>query len=337
MRRNSAAACTLAALLIASATAAFLLQQRGWDASALVVAGDQFSNPSDVPATLSVERNSAGYDGQFYYRLALDPFTRQWTDFGIRFDYPTYRQQRIFFPLVVWILSLGNAAAVPWLFVIVNIASVGLLAWSTAKLIRDAVNPWWSALVWLYPGWALSMARDCVEILEVALLVSAALALRRRRFVVAALLGTCAVLTKETALIGIAALSVAHLAALPFVMPIAAHFGFKMLLFRLWHATPALGLSHFAIPLAGFIASARTPHPLLWWFEVGLLGAIGVLALASLRRAPRPPVFAWIVYVPLLAVLDQSFWVEHWSFMRAASEYGTFAALIVATRVSRCC
>ena len=35
-----------------------------------------------------------GYDGQFYYSLALDPLTSKWEAFGIRFDAPLLRQQR---------------------------------------------------------------------------------------------------------------------------------------------------------------------------------------------------------------------------------------------------
>jgi hypothetical protein len=316
---------------VASATAAILLETRGWDASALVVAGDQFADPASVPAGLTVEKNSAGYDGQFYYRLALNPFTTKWIDDGIRFDYPTYRQQRILMPLVIWIFSLGNAAAIPWLFIIVNVLCVGILAWCSATLLREFTNPWWSALIWLYPGWALSMARDCVEIMEVALLVATALALRRRRFVIAALLAACAVLTKETALLGLVALAAAHRAPLPAIAPVAAHFGLKALLFRIWNARPSLGLGLFGMPFAGFIAQAKAPQGSLWWIEVGLLAAIGIAAVASLRRAPLPFVVAWLAYVPLIAVLDASFWVEHWSFMRAASEYWTLGVLVAAS------
>ncbi len=331
MRFNSAAACALAALLLASSFALVLLQKRGWDASALVVAGDQFASPAEVPAGLRVERSSAGYDGQFYYRLALDPFTTRWIDYGIRFDYPTYRQQRILMPLLIWILSVGTPAAVPVLFIIVNVLAVVMLAWSSALLVRDiGVNVWWSAAVWLYPGWVLTMARDCVEIMEVALLISMALALRRKRVVVATLLGICAVLTKETALLGVAALAAAHLAPLPFVAPAAAHFGLKMVLFRVWDAKPSLGLGHFSVPFAGLVAVAASPTSLLWKIEVLAIVVMAVLALLSIRRAPLPLVIAFAAYVPLVAILDQSFWIEDWSFLRATSEYWVLAGAVAA-------
>src|SRR5205085_12274858 len=136
---------------------------------------------------------------------ALDPFTDRWVDRGVKLDVPTYRQQRIFFPLLAWILSAGNAGLVPPLFLIINLASVGTLAWCIATLLRDAgVNVWWSAASWMYPGWIFSMSRDCSEILEVALIAATILASRRRHRAIATILAIGAVLTKETAMLAIA-------------------------------------------------------------------------------------------------------------------------------------
>src|ERR687883_290318 len=89
------------------------LHRSHFDYSSFVVAGDEFCNPAQVPKGLTVLRNSAGYDGQFYYRLALTPFTSQATEFGIRIDAPPIRQQRILYPLLTWILSLGLPSVVP--------------------------------------------------------------------------------------------------------------------------------------------------------------------------------------------------------------------------------
>ena len=64
--------------LTAAAYLVFLLMRlraHGYDPSYFVTAGDQFVDVARVPGSLSVLKNSSGYDGQFYYRLALDPFT----------------------------------------------------------------------------------------------------------------------------------------------------------------------------------------------------------------------------------------------------------------------
>jgi len=333
MRLNSAAACALAALLLASLFSIALLSRHQFNAGALVVAGDQYTDPARAPRGLPVERHSAGYDGQFYYRLALNPFTHRWIEYGIRLDVPTYRQQRILMPLIAWIFSLGNPSAIPWLFLIINIAGVALLAWCSSRLAA----PWWSAAVWLYPGWLLTLSRDCSEIVEVSLLMATALALQgRRRFALATILGTLAVLAKETALLGIIGLTLMQLPAAfaPLIVPVVAHLALKMLLFNVWQAQSSLGTGHFAIPFSGLIHSfsLARPFPMMTNFELGALAMMAVLAALSFRRTYGA---AWLLYLPLLAVLDEGFWIEDWSFMRAATEFWVFAALLGATSSRR--
>ncbi len=81
---------------------AFLLTRlslHGGDPSFFVTAGAFFVDRQSAPASLSILNGSHGYDGQFYYRLALDPFPAQRTNFGITLDVPAYRQQRILYPI----------------------------------------------------------------------------------------------------------------------------------------------------------------------------------------------------------------------------------------------
>ena len=331
MQKNSPAACALAALALACTFAFVLLSKRGFDPGRLVIAGDLYCDPQQVSSP--VERNSGGYDGQFYYRLALDPFTNRWSDYGIRLDVPTYRQQRIFFPFLAWALSLGNAFAVPAVFVLINIGAVALLAWSSASLLRDAgINAWWSAAVWMYPGWIVSMTRDCAEIVEVALLATTLLAVRRaksRWSVLAAILATCAALTKETALLAI----VVFAFSVPAVAVAAlAHIALKLSLFRVWHAPPSLGAGRFSIPFAGLVHSFSVPHlfPVLTTIEIAALFLLAILAFASARRVPLTLVVAFTAYILLITPLDEAFWIDDWWFLRATSEFWVLGGLIVA-------
>src|SRR5215469_6833025 len=87
-----------------------------------------FAHPGHVPAGLHVFHTN-GYDGQFYYRLALDPANLHRTAFGITLDHP-YRLQRIGYPALAWLVSLGHHRLVPIALVLVNVlalAAVGLL------------------------------------------------------------------------------------------------------------------------------------------------------------------------------------------------------------------
>ncbi len=53
------------------------------------------SPESTTSAPSELHHYGTGYDGQFVYRLALDPFTRAVTAHGMTLDLPAYRQQRI--------------------------------------------------------------------------------------------------------------------------------------------------------------------------------------------------------------------------------------------------
>ena len=53
------------------------------------------------PGVMIGDPNAAGYDGQFYYRLALDPFNWNKTAFGITMD-QSYRYTRIGYPALAW-------------------------------------------------------------------------------------------------------------------------------------------------------------------------------------------------------------------------------------------
>jgi hypothetical protein len=332
MRLHAAVACALAAMAIACAFAVLLLSKRGFDAGTLVVAGDQFTDARRVP--IPVERHSAGYDGQFYYRLALDPFTHQWSENGMRLDVPTYRQQRILMPLVAWAVTGGNARAIPNAILIINIAAVGLLAWSSARIVeKSGANAWWSAAVWMYPGWIITMTRDCAEIVEVALLVTTILAIESHRTVLGPIVATCAALAKETALLAIAASAFAAPAVL---IAIAAQLGFKFTLFHVWHAAPSLGTGHFSIPFSGLMHSFAVPRPfpILTDVEIAALFVIALVVAqcgaAVLRGHRFPLLLAFALYIPLIAILDAGFWIEDWSFMRATSEYWVLGGLIAA-------
>jgi hypothetical protein len=51
-----------------------LLSHHNFDTSILIGAGREFVDPNRVPSPVAL-RAPWGYDGQFYYRLAIDPFT----------------------------------------------------------------------------------------------------------------------------------------------------------------------------------------------------------------------------------------------------------------------
>ena len=49
------------------------LSMLNWQVSLFLLAGEHYVDPPLAPAGLLFLRNSDGYDGQFFYRLALNP------------------------------------------------------------------------------------------------------------------------------------------------------------------------------------------------------------------------------------------------------------------------
>ncbi|MCU1353972.1 MAG: hypothetical protein JWM05_3181 [Acidimicrobiales bacterium] len=172
------------------------------DPTVFVAAGDGFTNPHQA-SDLTVGTHTPGYDGQYFHRLARNPLTSRQTEFGTTFDRPAYRQQRIAYPALVWLVSGGGQpGAVPWALIGVNLAAIGLLAALAADLARDAGrSPWLALVVLAWPGLMVGLARDLSEVVAGALLMAAVLALRRERWAVAAAALVAAALTRETTLV----------------------------------------------------------------------------------------------------------------------------------------
>jgi hypothetical protein len=199
-----------------------------------IESGTTYSHPVlMVPRVSHV--HGKGYDGQFYYRFAIDPVNWHLTAYGITIDHP-YRYTRIGYSVAAWLLSLGgHASALPLVLVLVNLLCVAAMAWLGGLLARESGrHALWGLLFAAYFGLAVSVGRDTSEPLADACLLGGLLCHRHRRFVLAGLLIAYAVFTNEPVL----------------VFPIA------LALTRLWRmcrrsARP--GLPDFAWVLPGFL------------------------------------------------------------------------------------
>jgi hypothetical protein len=162
--------------------------------SVFIVAGDQFVNLSQTNLPILVRPHSAGYDGQFYYALAVDPFHAGAAAHGIVIDHPSWRAQRIIYPLVASAVALGRASFVPAAMVAVNIASLFALACLVWRRL-----PHLPALaIMLWPGLLTALTHDTTEILTCAMLFAALVAYIDGRFALFGILAAVAALTRET-------------------------------------------------------------------------------------------------------------------------------------------
>ena len=285
--------------------------------------------------------NGTGFDGQYYYYIALDPANAR---YYIDTEEATYRYARIVYPMAARVAALGQPALIPYTLLLINWLSVGagvfvLAAW----LRRKGVSPWFAAVYGLYPGVLVSLQRDLTEPLAYALVVLAIYLFDfggKRRLLWAALAFAVAGLTREVTLIFAAAYAGALLlqgnAGSPWRQRVAANWrralglaslaALPLALWELflWRWIGALsaggGLAPFPIGLldAGEFQLSRQPPEIIGVVVPGLIcGVLAVRALVvGIRRAE---IVALLANVVLLVLLQPgSVYIAYTSIGRAA-------------------
>lgn len=205
------------ALLGGLAVVGLRLAAHDGDPTVFVRFGERHVVASEAPVGAEIA-DSAGYDGQYFYRIARDPFSRADRVDGVDLDRPAFRTRRIAYPAAAWALALGGRRSlVPWTLVAVNLGSLAALTGAVAVLARDAgASPWLGLLAAGWPGFLVALVSDLSEIGAAAALAWALVALRRQQWVGAAVLLTLAVLTREsTALLALGVGGAAVLGHLP--------------------------------------------------------------------------------------------------------------------------
>ncbi len=174
-----------------------------------------FTHPAQLPRGVVIgDPNQAGYDGQFYYRLALDPFDWARTAFGITMD-QSYRYTRIGYPVLAWLVSFGQHELVPYSLVAVNLVGVAAMAVLGGMFARESGrHALWGLAFAAYFGLVISVGRDTAEPVAEACMLGGLLAYRRSRYLLATALFTFGAITRETILLAPAAIAVVRLVAM---------------------------------------------------------------------------------------------------------------------------
>jgi hypothetical protein len=355
----------LVVILTAVAYALFIvarLRWHGFDVSYFVTAGDYYVDPRLVPGNLSVISNSGGYDGQFYYRLALDPFTGHAQAFGITLDEPPIRQSRIGYPLLVWALSLGRVPPVAAFMLIVNAVALCVIGWLGAVYARSQGRyALWGLAFPLSAGLLLSLSRDLTESLATCLLFAGMLLVHRKRQWLGAFVLCLAVLTRETTLLYSASALAAGLWRhwqsrhgqeplgprhyLIFAAPLAVYGIWEILMSVHWDRFAYTGRSvDFdwpGIALTVFVRYILPPvkhEQMLWLIELTFLAGFTLSALWILQKLEgRLPYerAAWLGYGAFALMWSDQLWSEDWAFMRALSEFSLLGTMLLLAAPSR--
>jgi hypothetical protein len=331
-----------------------LVSSRG--VSGFVHAGPPFTDPRSAPGSLAIVPRDENFDGQFYYRMAIAPFSSARSVDGVVFDTPVLRSARLGYPVLAYFASLGgDTDLVPFALVLVNVLAMFALGWFGAELARAfGRRAAWGLLLPLYPGFVYSLGFDLTEIVASACLVGALVCLRRRLTIAAIVLSTYAVFTRETAAVLPAALVLAwcwarvrrHPATpddraqlLVGAVPLAAAAVLQLALRQQWGKFPLQDSSdtNVVAPLSGFFKAFSFFFPpsnggdLFRDASLALLVFVVVAAAVAVPRS-RAAVYEKLAFVfgVIVATLpNQYIWTGATSFMRAATEAYVFAVVVL--------
>ncbi len=335
------------------------LRVHHWDPTTFISAGDHSVDRAGLVTPIAIMPDSDGYDGQFYYRLGLDPFTSKLTDFGITIDNGATRGARILFPLLAWAASLGQPAWLAWSLIGVNLAGLFAIAWMATALVRAQRLPAWLGLaVPLYPGFILTLVRDTTEIAATSSgLAALSLAIHKRYGWSAALL-CLGVTARETTLFYMAGFGLVEAIScvrqrrwswrlVPLAIPAMAFFGWQS--FVAWHwgalsysgtaqnlGAPFAGLSQFvATQFHQMLQFAWTSHDAklhAYYLMMAGFCVCTVLLAGSLvvRRCVMPALaIDWALYSTLMACLTTAVLAQPWDFMRGFTDCFVISATAI--------
>lgn len=295
-----------------------------------------------------------GYDGQFYYRIALDPGTKERTvstpatTSGITLDMPAYRQQRIVYPALAWALAGGDPLRIPLTLIVVNVLGLGLIAAIGAGLARSAGrHALWGMIFPLYPGFVVTLTRDLTEIVAATFLLGGLLLMRRAHAASGAASLLVAVFSRETTVIAGASAALMRFAIrpaaltrwVPFVVPVIALVAWQLLLTQRWGQPPVSeGAGSLDPPILGLLAAAWLNATRLDVGEaakwIAVLGfafiSIAVMARALFRSVSEPhEKVAWAAYLALATVLEANIWANGAGVLRALTDLEMVGAILL--------
>lgn len=178
----------------------------GFNWSYFTVIGNEYASPSLNSDAILIQEGP-GYDGQFYYGLAKEPFSFEKEKGGVIIDHPPYRHQRILYPLLTYLSSFGIDSLIPFMLVLINVISLFLSCRVIASFKFTSSTKWSFFLPFLVSGLWLSLSRDLTECLEVVLLLCALRYFLKPHLPFFILFSSLALLTRETSVIYIGTMS----------------------------------------------------------------------------------------------------------------------------------
>jgi hypothetical protein len=309
--------------------------------TSFMVIGDYFKAPHIWTEKTLVLQDSVGYDGQFYYYIAHDPFILG--QFYGHIDSPAYRYQRLIYPLTVRLMSFGQSALIPWMMVIVNLFTVLLGTWLVTLILRNfGLSPWYSLFYASLWGFLLSLLRSLPEPLAITFVVGAVFFYFKGKIISQAIALSLAALTQETTLLVSLAFFLYWLGKKNFrnllfmLLPPLVYLLWQLYIFSHFHMFSYIGGTHnFGLPFLGitekFLSLSKTGNALEKTAEFFYLLTVYFLIFIACYQVVRyysPLTLSFMSYALMTSLFTNLIWVEPWSYARATLGLSVFNFLV---------
>lgn len=329
----------------------------GGDLSVFISAGSDFTDKDFVAHNINVNEGQ-GYDGQFFYRLSLNPFNLSKTAEGITLDYPGYRGQRLIYPLLVWLISFGGQpSAVPFVMILVNVIAFSLTFFFFEKIISKInANDTFRILPLFLFGIYLAVSKDLAEAVELCFFTLTVWTVINKKWMAAIIFSSLTLLTRETSIILL----------IPFLLTTVfrqkksgkrlIQFAIPFLLFAVWkvyissaagNESTTDGSGNISYPflgiISGFLVNLNFTEPqkifqLLFWtgyfiWQVLFTSFVirATFKMNSFLSVFKDPLsIAYLTWFVFALFLSASIYNDDWSFVRVFSSWNMTGILLLA-------
>jgi len=309
----------------------------------------------DYPQNRDADRAGFGYDGQFYYFIAVDPENAHHY-----IDDPPYRYSRILYPMLARGTALGDPGAIPYAMLALNWLAIGVgTAAAAAWLRRRGLSPWLGLAFGLFPGALIVLQRDLTEVMGYSLAMTAVYLFDyggRRGVLLAAGMFALAGLARETTLLFPIILGASIIGGRPNATPVAGTrdrviqalkfwsvallpIGAWTIFLWTWLGPAETGLNDLGAPFLGLFTGAWEPYrqPVMLVFLAVPALLCSAVALTQLQRSEGRTesvlLLANVLFIIVLAA--EIIWSASYTTMGRASLAILLAALLCLPWVRR--
>lgn len=346
----------------------FFVQEHGGKIGSIVWLSEKYCKRGCIPPENVPTVKGNGYDGQFYFRFAMDPFYLN-PDIGPSLDAPAYRHQRILYPLLLHLVTGGIPKMIPYAMALLNLLALsGLAVLGVSIASRSGIPSFWGLCLPAYAGFIYSVVHALPEPIAIFFMIGGLLMLREEgKQSYAAFLLSLAVLTRETTLvsaIGICAYNLYETAGrirnkkflisppLPWIAgiaPIVTYALLNLYLLIKWGTLPfAAGKVNLTYPFVGlltdiyvYISSGfsgniqRGPFTINYEkfdliYLVGyLILTISAVSILRKKNDRKHETFVFFVALGMASILGECVFNYRVNFTRALAELYSISMLLV--------